>query len=414
MPQISHLAPTNIQLPPRPAHEEVSLLADAFSDFIAASTKLESSYRDLQVEVGQLGSELASRNAELEASLCRNEQMRLVLAEIVDSMPCGVLVLAEKEQVLRINAEARRILALPGEQPDPADLEAVRRRSSVDLAPFCAIEGEHEFSFLPVQNAEGKGAKRWIELRTRRLASFASEVQTILILSDVSAHKQAEQDRETGRRALALAEVAATLAHEIRNPLASLELFVELLEDEPGRSTEWTAHLRAGLRALAATVNNVLSYHGASFPHLRSIVVGESIAAAVEFIRPIARQAGLVLVMEGAELPGEALANQAGLQQVISNLVVNAVRHTAAGGLLTVTLSRSSASSMLLKVTDTGCGIAPEDLASVFEPGWSARGASTGLGLAVCQRIAAQHGTVLHIASVPGRGTTCAMELAIL
>ena len=418
----SHLVPMNEMPLARASTDEALLLADAFSDFIAASAKLEGSYRDLQIEVAQLGSELADRNAELEASLRSNEQMRLALVEIVDSMPCGVLVLGEDARVLRMNPEAKRLLALPGapgsrkqaagDPADPADLDEIAARTGVDLNPFCAIEGESEISF-PLSGT-GAAGRRWIELRTRRLTAEPGGAKAILILGDISAHKQAEQDREAGRRALALAEVAATLAHEIRNPLASLELFAGLLEEEPARSAEWLTHLRAGLRGLAGTVNNVLSFHGVGFPHMRPLELGKALAAATEFVRPITGQAGLVLSFGGGGLEGRVLANEAALQQLLLNLVTNAVRHTPSGGSIAVSLTQTDAAHLRVEVSDTGCGIAPEHLPHIFRAGWSASGASSGLGLAVCQRIAAQHGTELRVASEPGRGTTFQMELNLL
>ncbi len=406
------------ELPGRSASEEALLLADAFSDFIHASEKLEGSYRDLQAEVAQLGSELAARNRALEASLRENEAMRLALVEIVDSMPCGVLVLGENERVLRINPEAKRLLDLPEEQDACGDLAGIAAATSVDLRPLAALEGKSEFSFLPGSGETAaphpEQARRWVELRARRLAGQGSGVHTILILGDVSAHKQAEQDREAGRRALALAEVAATLAHEMRNPLGSLELFLRLLEGEPARSSQWLGHLRAGLRALAGTVNNVLSFHGIGFPHMRALRLGRAIEAAAEFVRPITEQAGLLLSVRGTDLEGTVMANETALQQVLLNLVTNAVRHTGAGGGVTIALTQTDATHVLLEVSDTGLGIAPEHLRDVFRAGWSASGERSGLGLAVCQRIAAQHGTELRVASVPGHGTRFSMELPLL
>src|SRR5579863_4665278 len=76
------------------------LLADAFSEFISASSVLEKSYRDLQGEVAHLGSELSKRNAALSRSLADNDRMRAALQQMLDSMPCGILVLNHAEQIV--------------------------------------------------------------------------------------------------------------------------------------------------------------------------------------------------------------------------------------------------------------------------------------------------------------------------
>ena len=81
----------NLGVEPLPSPQ---LLADAFSEFIAASSVLESSYRDLQQEVARLGSELSERNAALTRSLDENDRMRAALQQMLDSLPCGVLVLS--------------------------------------------------------------------------------------------------------------------------------------------------------------------------------------------------------------------------------------------------------------------------------------------------------------------------------
>ena len=90
------------------------LLAGEFSEFIAAAARLENSYRALQGEVSELGLELSERNAALNTSLADNERMRLALQQIVDSMPCGVLVLDRDGDISMINPESKRLLGLDG------------------------------------------------------------------------------------------------------------------------------------------------------------------------------------------------------------------------------------------------------------------------------------------------------------
>ncbi len=396
--------------------QEALLLADAFSESIAASARLEGSYRDLQAEVAQLGSELAARNAALEASLRENKGMHLALAEVVDSMPCGVLVLGDAGEVLRMNPEACRLLQLPA-RPLPGNLTELAAAGPVDLAPFCFSEGRHELSFHSNLDLHDVSAKRWLELRTRRLAGENSRARTILTFSDVTENKRAEGDREASLRAQALAEVAATLAHEVRNPLASLELFVGLLEEDGTRTAEWVGHLRAGLRGLAATVNNVLSFHsfhGASETPMRPVRLGIAVAMTAGFVRPLVEQAGLSLHVSGCELDGIVLGEEGGLRQLILNLVMNAVRHTPAPGRIAISLEDGGNGRLRLAVTDTGCGIPSDQIALIFQSGWSGSGDRSGLGLPVCRRIAAQHGAELRVRSEAGHGTAFEMEIPVL
>ena len=100
-----------------------------------------------------------------------------------------------------------------------------------------------------------------------------SPLQSVWILRDVTANKQAEREREAARNTMALAEMSTILAHEIRNPLTSMELIAEVIESEPAQASQWVSHLRAGIRSLSATVNNVLSYpqRRQSAPCARSI-----------------------------------------------------------------------------------------------------------------------------------------------
>ena len=113
-----------------------TLLASAFTEFIAASSRLEKSYRQLQEEVSELRVELSARNAALSTSLAENERMRLDLQQIVDSMPCGVLVLDRQGEISMINPESRRLLGLNGSdfrEGSKATLRQISAFSGVNL-----------------------------------------------------------------------------------------------------------------------------------------------------------------------------------------------------------------------------------------------------------------------------------------
>lgn len=395
-------------------------LADAFSEFIAASSQLEGAYRELQREVGQLGTELAERNEALTRSLAENEAMRGALQQMIDSMPCGVLVLDTAESIVTINPEGRRLLEL-GSAPVRA-LRDVAAISSVDLERLVAGVGEqveHEMCF------ECGDSKRWLAISKRRLSGASlravagaarSGLESIWILRDVTGTKEAEREREAARSAMALAEVSAILAHEIRNPLASMELFAGLLVEDPEQAPLWVSHLRAGIRLLSATVNNVLSLHGGSGGHLMPIELSACVREGVEFVRPIAEQAGVSLSFR-SEGEFEILGSENQLRQVLLNLICNAIRHTPAGGKVTVTacgVEREGRRRAVVEVSDTGCGIPEPAIGRVFEAGFSGQGDTPGLGLAVCKRLVHGHGGEIRVRSRVHGGSTFEMEFPTL
>jgi two-component system sensor histidine kinase FlrB len=401
------------------------LLADAFSEFISASSLLEASYRDLQREVRHLGIELAERNAALTRSLAENDRMRAALQQIIDSMPCGVLVLDTAGTIVMINPEGRSLLALGSAHV--ADLQTLSAVSRIDFESLQAgSEAGSEDRLdreLCISSASGK---RWLAIGNRKLSCVSASqelvsgrtiLKSIWILRDITAGKLAEQEREAARSSMALAEVSTTLAHEIRNPLASMELFAGLIAEDPGNRGQWVSHLRAGIRLLSGTVNNVLSLHGGANPHLAPVDLNACVQSGVEFVRPIAEQAGVALVFaeDGGQLTIQGNENL--LRQVVLNLICNAIRHTPAGGKIetsTRRVSRHGAIRALVEVADTGCGIPDYLIERIFEAGFSANGDTPGLGLAVCKRIMTSHGGEIRASSHVDRGSTFQLEFSAL
>jgi two-component system sensor histidine kinase FlrB len=415
----SHAVQIN-EFAPLPLHNP-GLLADAFSEFIAASSQLEASYRDLQQEVARLGYELAERNAALVRSLAENDRMRAALQQIIDSMPCGVLVLDTAETIVTINPEGRRLL----------ELGDARVRSLHDLSVFSRIDFEALVAGsagrldneLCVSSAAGK---RWLAIGNRELscaplsqdsARQRTPLKSVWILRDITAAKQAEQEREAARNSTALAEMSTVLAHEIRNPLASMELFADLIAEDPSQTTEWVSHLRAGIRQLSGTVNNVLAMHHGGLPHLGPVQLTACVKNGVEFVRPIADQAGVTLSFMSGDDGLAIQGDENVIRQIVLNLICNAIRHTAAGGKIEVSTraaSRNGANAALVELADTGCGIPEHLLERVFEAGFSANGDTPGLGLAVCRRLMTQHGGEISVRSRVNCGSTFQLEFPIL
>jgi two-component system sensor histidine kinase FlrB len=399
------------------------LLSSAFTEFISASSRLENSYRELQEEVSELRVELSARNAALRISLAENERMRLDLQQIVDSMPCGVLVLDHKGEVSMINPESERLLGL--------DAAHSPKGSKATLRQISAFSGLNlESSYKNASRDTGlefcvnePAGKRWLEVRNRPLIHPSGRGgkpdRTILILRDITAHRRAEQERGAAREATAMAEVTTILAHEIRNPLASLELFAELIENDEDRRQQWISNLRVGIRTLSGTVNNVLSFHGSGSLKLAPVSLSAVIGNAVQFVKPLAHQAAVSLDCLVNPRQNTVMGNECALQQVALNLISNAIRHTPAGGSVAVSLRTEPGTSgaekqVIVEFTDTGCGIRPDHIEHIFEPGFSGSGDTSGLGLAVCARIMKQHGGQIRVSNRIHRGARFTLSLPLL
>ena len=401
-----------------PSLEDSHQLAEAFSDFIVASSRLESSYRDLQAEVAELSSALSERNRALSESLSENRVLGHRLEQILENIPCGVLVVDEIGSVRLANPEAARLLGYSTDQGLTAAAAAPGLRLELQVPATNVDKNEQELSF---ETTEGKV---WVAMRRVRLPSYATHgavsTESVLTLRDISARKRMEEEREAARDAVALAQVSALLAHEIRNPLASLELFASLLNEDPERREEWLSHLRAGIRSLSGTVNNVLTLHGNTPLLLEVVDVATEARLAIDFMQPMARQAEVSLcfaAMEPSLLPPEGIrarGNRSAFHQILLNLCTNALRHTPRGGRVEVRvqlLTNSPGAPLQIAVRDTGCGIPAEHVPRLFDVGFSGSGATSGLGLAVCDRLLRQMGGALFVESFPGLGSTFTLEL---
>jgi two-component system sensor histidine kinase FlrB len=405
------------------------LLATEFSEFISAASRLEASYRKLQEEVAELGTELAERNEALNLSLAENEHTRLALQQIVDSMPCGVLVANSAGEIVIINPESRRLLELARatfQQNASLSFQQIRTVSGIDIDALFQAAGDGDTTQeLCIRDP---GGNRWIEVRNRRLSHEAFEAheveQMILILREITAQKRAEVEREAGRNAVALAEITSILAHEIRNPLGSLELFAELIEEDEDHRSRWISNLRAGIRTLSGTVNNVLSFHGSGSLKLIPLQLSSLIGNAMQFARPLAEQASVSLEWGIAHDEISVMGNEAALQQVVLNVVFNAIRHTPAGGSVVASLRTRRepgrcgegvcTKQVVVEIVDTGVGIRADQIDRVFDPGFSGSGDTSGLGLSVCDRIMKQHGGKISASSQFNSGAQFNLYLPVI
>ncbi|MBI5480902.1 MAG: HAMP domain-containing protein [Deltaproteobacteria bacterium] len=234
--------------------------------------------------------------------------------------------------------------------------------------------------------------------------------------SMAAALQEREQRLIRSERLAAIGRMAAHIAHEVRNPLSSIGLNAELLEEELQQQPDGARLCRAiqhEVDRLNALTQEYLRFARLPQPKLERQDLRPALTSLLDFIREDARARGVTVV---AQLPDSLPSldlDEGQLRQALLNLCRNAVEAMSGGGTLTVRVA-AAGERLEISVADTGAGIAAEHLPRVFEPFFSTKEHGTGLGLALTQHIVAAHGGTISIDSTPGRGTEFVVRLPLL
>jgi signal transduction histidine kinase len=227
-----------------------------------------------------------------------------------------------------------------------------------------------------------------------------------------------EQLRNSERLSI-LGELAASLAHEVRNPLGSIWGVVEILKDEcekQGTNSDFLTILIDEVKRLNQVVENYLSLAKQPLLTRSQCNLRDIIQSVIYLLSYKARKQGIMLHSDLPETELFIYANESQLQQILINLLLNSMAAITDDGTVAVkvgflpvddsSMDSEECASLYLSVIDTGRGIQPEDKEKIFKPFYSTREDGTGLGLSIVKRIADQNKWKIEVDSAPGRGTT--------
>ncbi|MCL2790364.1 MAG: ATP-binding protein [Desulfobulbus sp.] len=259
---------------------------------------------------------------------------------------------------------------------------------------------------------------RRYELLCHPLAIVDSEQQymgKVLLISDVTEIKSLEQRMRESERLAAVGRMAGGVAHEVRNPLSSIKGLALLLKNKfsAGSKEQDTADLLIQeTERMNRAITEMLSFTRPAALHLGRVDLAGLIRRSLELIETEAAESGVkTLLDEQAELL-PVLGDGDRLQQVVMNVLLNGLQAMEQGGTLSVALVNSvDGRSVEVWIRDTGAGIAPDHLAQVFFPYFTTKQKGTGIGLAISQKIVAEHGGTIELESKPGIGTTVMIQL---
>ena len=246
---------------------------------------------------------------------------------------------------------------------------------------------------------------------TLRLQHTHEALQTeVARLTDELEAKNEELARQN--RLADLGRMASHVAHEVRNSLVPVNLYLSLLRrrlaGEAG-SLDILAKVEAGFTALDATVNDLLNFTANREPHWRSFIVQDLIE---EIFDSLAPQLEAQAIDVSLDVPPNtvATADREMMRRAILNLVLNAVDAMPRGGDLVVT-SYESRGGLELEIADSGPGLSEEHIARVFDPFFTTKPTGTGLGLSIVHRIVEAHGGRVTAMNCPEGGAAFTIEL---
>ncbi len=243
---------------------------------------------------------------------------------------------------------------------------------------------------------------------------------TYLVARDLAARVALAVERadavsalEDARRLAALGQFAAAIAHDIRTPLTSISLNVQILRRKLQLSDDDREHLDIALEELARldkSVAEILDFAKPVKLTAEDIDVGDLLEAAAKGLSPVLSERGVALRYE----PSSTLTihgDPQRLRQVLVNLVGNAADASKPGAEVTLRATPANDGQIAIEIEDRGRGIGAEDLPRIFEPFFTTRPDGTGLGLAICHKVVRAHGGDIRVRSIVGEGSTFTVML---
>jgi len=365
---------------------------------------------------GSLANSLRSAGVQLEQASSEIADLQALNQHVIDSLSSGLTTTDPLYRIVTFNRGAEAITGIPFRDAagrtiaEVLQLPAEVMQSIQNELPTKGAR-RHEFRYRP---SDGRSA-RDIGLTVTHLETPRGRAGQIFTFQDVTAIKQRERDAAIQQRLAAVGEMAAGIAHEISNPLASMSGSIQILRQELPLSAEQEQLMDIVLREserLNTTIRSFLAYARPQKFQIERFDVRRSLNDAALLLRNSNE------LREGHEihvdLPSSELwydADEGQIKQIIWNLATNGLRAMPNGGTLQLVAALEPSGSILLTVRDQGVGIAPEELDNLFQPFHGSFAKGSGLGLAIVHRIVADYNGEIRVSSQRGSGTTVSVHL---
>jgi len=406
--------------------DDVHVLARAIDSFNGAALRFERHYRHLERRVKGLQIELGKKNRALTTNLREKEQIESHLHNILESLTVGVVVIDMKGNITTFNRSAENITGLISQEVVGRKFDQILgikffQDLQLDFGSLNDIE-EHKESDTEIYCAYGAPSHVSLSISPLRTPQ-REKIGIVLTLQDITQMKRFEEQANRTSRLSAMGEMAAKMAHEIRNPLGSIELFASTLRKDLQDNTESMAlaeHISSGVKSINSIISNLLLFiRPEQKANFKCIDIHVPLKDSLFFSKHLIESTkGIDVVTSFAMEPIIVRGDQELLKQTYLNLILNAIQSMPNGGRLTISTreieDRQGTSKFAeIRFTDTGTGIPRAAMHRIFDPFFTTKGRGTGLGLSIVHNIMKLHEGTIDVNSTEMNGTSCIATLPL-
>jgi len=393
--------------------EEAPFLQQPFEGFDRATARLQKAFADLEGKFENINRELDRKNIELQKALAEKERISSYLQNILESLTTGVVVADMEGKTTMMNRCAEAFTGFSRE-------DAVEVNAKLLFENKISSDSKGRFDLKHFDG--GLGEK--IRLKGRILEIFGSAVKArngerigrVIVLRDITRLEKLEEMVKRTEKLAAMGETAANIAHEIRNPLGSIELFASLLikDLKEKKNRDRASHIISSVRDMDNKISNLLLFARDRKLPMKKVNVHTALKEIIVFSEQIIEKENIILSVNYEDAEPIIAGNAEMLKQVFLNLILNALQAMPEGGNLYIETRISDAgseeaiprgSNVEISFMDTGCGIPAENTKKIFDPFFTTKGKGAGLGLAIVHNIIDIHGGSIDVESGKGVGT---------
>jgi len=382
--------------------EDVEILRTV-SGYVAVAIENSLLYKDQQERAGEL------------------KLLKEFNESIIESINVGLLAVDLEGRVTRLNSALEHILDL---RRDATVGRYVEDLFSDDFADtLWQVLGSDGWRLKEIRNiyklhtATRANRSLVLNIALAPLQDGQGQTGALVVLEDVTARMGLEEQLQQREKLSSIGLLAAGVAHEVNTPLTGVSSYTQMLlgmfsENDPKHALL----LKVRTQAERATniVNNLLNFsRTGSATEFGEIDIARVLDDTLQLLEPQLRRNQIEILRSYDRDSPRVYGNSGKLQQVFTNLLLNARDAIPDGGRITISTSSSEDGSLTIEVADTGVGIAPENVAKIYDPFYTTKGVGrgTGLGLAVSYGIVQEHTGHISVESTPGQGTSFRITL---